>query len=207
MQKFVYMILTGSFAIVTAGCGASSFHSPASPVGSSPVAQPAVEEQVATTAFRFAIDQKEVSEEIFNQTISAEFNRTKVSFDFKKISVAEFKLNADHTWVFGGDSASLQISGEVCKEGQTVLQVTDDQGQPSRVLSAAAGLTIPFRMGKVRTLLEMPTHYENPNGLLALSYNLKIEDRKVTLTILKPTAKSQYLAIQADYTPSDCVGR
>jgi hypothetical protein len=238
MQKFIYSLIACSFALAAAGCGASSYHSkesPNLPAGrmNEPASDPAADQKTAgdsqpVSAFRFAIDQKEVTEEQFNQAISAELARTPVNFDTQLITVGESKLTAERKWVFLGDSATMTLSGETCKEGQTVLAARDMQNNFQRVLTAAAGMTIPFRIGKKRTFLEMPTEYEpgtlgegypklqpvagepSLTSLLGqankdLSYNLSIEDRKLTLTILKPTGPSQYLTVQAEYMPSGCI--
>lgn len=231
MSKFVYTLLAGSLALVAVGCGPSSFHAPASPVGGSPVVQPAEKNQ-DVTAFRFAIDQKEVSEESFNQALAAELARMKTGLDAKTITVAEYKLTPDRAWAFTGHSAVMKVAGDLCAENEVALQMTSSQNQASRVLTAASGLTIPVRLGTARTLLEMPTEYQNPNTLFArgisklqpadatppltsilnaatsgLSYNLKIEEGKLTLTTLKMTEKSQYLAIETEFTSTGCPPR
>lgn len=232
MQKFFPGFIVGSILVSLVGCGSSSSSfEPSANTTNDPKVEIQDPGKTTVSPFRFRLNKKEINENAFNEAIAKELARYQIRYSFEKVSIRQLKFNTDRTWSPSGNSVELTVSGEVCKEGQLVLGVHAYQNDFAKLLAAAAGLKIPYRLDQQRSLLEMPAQYENQTSVFGrgypklevvdpatpltsliadanrgseLHFDAEISDRNIDFTLMKALGKSQYLLISVSYAPFGC---
>lgn len=232
MQKLFSCAVASLLLLSTVGCGSGvSTLEPSTNVPSVPKGEVPSPRGTVSSPSRFRLNGKEIDEPAFNRAIEKELARFSIRYSFEVMSIRQLRFNADRTWSPSGDSVELTVSGEVCKEGQLTLHVRAYQNDFAKMLTLAAGFKIPYRLGQKRSMLELPTQYENQmsvfargfpklevvdpsmalSGLIAaenrgadLYFDATISNRNIDFTLMKSLGISQYVLIAASYAPFGC---